>query len=127
MHYHKALIGVEINYSLTPTKRLSENYSYPNLYMREKLDGITNKVELKYGFETTKKTKPIIINNLVSIMRDNPTLEVDKETLREMSVFVKTTGGGEAMSGFHDDLVMALAIAHYIGSQQDTDWLDVED
>lgn len=126
MHYHKALIGVEINYSRLPTKILSEKYSYPNLYMREKVDGITNKVELKYGFETTPKTKPIIVNNLVSVMRDNPTLEVDRETLREMSVFVKTTHGGEAMTGFHDDLVMALAIAHYIGSQQDTEWLDTE-
>ncbi len=126
MHYNKALIGVEINYSRLPTKILSEKYSYPNLYMREKLDGISNKVEMSYGFETTSKTKPIIINNLVAVMRDNPTLEVDRETLKEMSVFVKTTHGGEAMDGFHDDLVMALAIAHHVGKQQDTDWLPVE-
>ena len=57
MHYNKALIGVEINYSRLPTKILSEKYSYPNLYMREKLDGISNKVVMSYGFETTPKTK----------------------------------------------------------------------
>ena len=125
MMYHEALIGIEINYSRHPTRVLAEKYSYPNLYMREKLDGITKKTVLDYGFETTPKSKPIIINELVSWFRDNPTLEVDRETLKEMSVFVKKDHGRmEAIDGFHDDLVMALAIAHFVGHQGESAWIE---
>lgn len=128
MLYHEAMIGVEINYSRQPTRVLAEKYNYPSMYMREKLDGITKKIMLDFGFETTKKSKPIIINELVSWFRDNSTLEVDRETLREMSTFVKKDGGiMEAIDGFHDDLVMALAIAHFVGKQQQSEWIEPKD
>ena len=128
MLYHEAMIGVEINYSRQPTRVLAEKYNYPSMYMREKLDGITKKIMLDFGFETTKKSKPIIINELVSWFRDNSTLEVDRETLREMSTFVKKDGGiMEAIDGFHDDLVMALAIAHFVGKQQQCEWIEPKD
>ena len=128
MLYHEAMIGLEINYSRQPTRVLAEKYNYPSMYMREKLDGITKKIMLDFGFETTKKSKPIIINELVSWFRDNSTLEVDRETLREMSTFVKKDGGiMEAIDGFHDDLVMALAKAHFVGKQQQSEWIEPKD
>ena len=46
-------------------------------------------------------------------------LEYDKETLREMLTFVTNQDGRmEAMSGKHDDLVMASAIAHWVSISQ---------
>lgn len=125
-YYHDAIIGIEINYSRQPI-RVLRDYSYPNLYMREKVDGITKKVEMDYGFQTTTKTKPIIIAELVSIMRENSSLEVDRETLKEMTTFVKKDNGKqEAIDGSHDDLVMALAIAHFISKQYTHDWIPLE-
>lgn len=125
-YYHDAWIGLEINYSSYPTRVLHRKYNYPNLYMRETLNKITDKTELVYGFETTKKTKPIIINELVAKLRENPTMEVDADTLRELMVFVKKAHGVmEAIDGYHDDLVMALAIAHFISSKQKTTWMDI--
>ena len=42
------------------------------------------------------------------------------ETLEEMLVFIRNEKGRpEAQEGCHDDLVMALAIAYYIGPQQE--------
>lgn len=126
-YYHDALIGIEINYSRQPTRVLQKQYAYPNLYMRERLDRIADKVELDYGFETTTKTKPIIIAELVVLMRTDPTIEVDAETLKEMTTFVKKENGKqEAIDGAHDDLVMATAIAHFISKKQTNQWIAVE-
>ena len=127
-YYHDALIGIETNYSRQPTRILSSTYNYPNLYLRERVDGMTDTVEKVFGFETTPKTKPIIISELVSRMREDPTIEPDIETLKEMLVFVrKENGKQEAIDGQHDDLVMALAIAHFVSTQQTSTWIPIED
>ena len=125
MYYNEALIGIETNYSRYPT-RVLQKYGYTNLYMRERLDKISDSVEMIPGFETTTKTKPIIIGELVELMRNDPTIEVDVETLKEMTTFVKKENGKmEALDGAHDDLVMAKAIAHFISSQQSKQWIGV--
>lgn len=125
MYYHEALIGIETNYSRHPTRVLQKKYGYPNLYMRQRVDRLNDKVEEVCGFETTTKTKPIIIGELVELMRNDPTIEVDVATLKEMTTFVKKDNGKqEAIDGAHDDLVMAKAIAHFISSQQTKKWID---
>ena len=56
---------------------------------------------------------------LQAIINDHIELINDKETLEEMLVFVRNEKGRpEAQEGCHDDLVMALAIAYYIRTQQ---------
>lgn len=126
MYYHEALIGIEINYSRQPTRILQKKYNYPNLYMRERLDGASDKPIMDYGFETTSRTKPIIIGELVETMRNAPWCEVDVPTLKEMTTFVKKENGKlEAIDGCHDDLVMAKAIAHFISKKQTNQWIEV--
>lgn len=122
-YYNDALIGIETNYSRHPI-RVIQKYGYTNLYLRERVDEVSKKVERVYGFETTRKTKPIIIGELVELMRD-PSIEVDTETLKEMTTFVKKDNGKmEAIEGAHDDLVMAKAIAHFVSSQQTSQWIE---
>lgn len=125
-YYHDALIGIEINYSRQPTRILQKKYNYPNLYMRERLDGASDRSVMDYGFETTYRTKPIIIGELVELMRNNPYIEEDIPTLKEMTTFVKKENGKlEAIDGCHDDLVMAKAIAHFISKKQTRTWIEV--
>ncbi len=124
-YYNDALIGIETNYSRHPTRVLQHKYGYPNLYMRERMDRITDTVESVAGFETTPKTRPIIIAELVERIREDPTIDPDIPTLREMLTFVKLESGRqEAMAGYHDDLVMSLAIAHHISPQGSRKWSD---
>jgi len=126
-YYNDALIGLEINYSRQPTRLLSQKYAYPNLYLRERVDAISNKTVMDYGFETTRATKPVIISELVELMRNDPTIESDIPTLREMTTFVRKDNGKlEALDGCHDDLVMATAIAHFISGKQTHQWIEVE-
>lgn len=116
--YNKALIGIETNYSTYPNKEL-ERLQYPNLFIREKEDTYTHKPIKSYGFETNKKTRPIIIARLVEEYRDNIEQVNDKDTLKEALTFIKNENGRpEAQEGYHDDLIMAKAIAHYIRPSQ---------
>ncbi len=123
-YYHWALIGIETNYSRVPMRRL-EALKYPNLYLRERLDQHNDELTKISGFQTTKATKPIIISNLIALMRENPAVECDIDTLKEMLTFVrKENGKQEAQQGYHDDLVMAKAIANFIASQQgEPNWI----
>ena len=118
MYYNEALIGIENNYSTYPTKKLKE-YNYPNIYLRELEDNISEKVQDKYGFVTNKATRPIILSILKEVFRDNIWWINDIDTLREALVFiVNEKGRPEAQPGEHDDLIMGLAITYYIRTQQ---------
>ena len=126
--YHEALIGVEVNYSLQPTKYLAEKLKYSNLYVREQLDHIKQVIVKRFGFETNSKTRPVILSDLQALIREDVTILEDAATLKEMLTFVKNDKGrAEAMEGFHDDLVMALAIANFISSQQTASWIEVKE
>lgn len=127
IYYNTALIGIEINYSRKPMREL-EDLNYPSLYMRERVDTLSREIVKAYGFRTDSATRPVIISELVETMRDDITRETDIQTLREMLTFVrKTNGRKEAQDGFHDDLVMASAIAHFIAkSQGEHKWIAVK-
>lgn len=114
MFYKNALIGIENNFDSYPNMEL-QRLGYKNLYVREKTDDITHRKYNEYGFKTTTITRPLIISNLVEIVREHTDLITNKETLEEMLTFVRNTKGRpEAQLGAHDDLVMALAIAYFI-------------
>lgn len=115
-YYNNALVSIEVNYSTYPIKEL-ERLGYHYQYIREHVDTYLNNTKKSYGFRTDKMTRPLIIANLVQIVRDHIELFSDIETLEEMLTFVRNENGrAEAMSGSHDDLTMALCIAYYCRS-----------
>lgn len=118
MFYNKALLGPESNFSTYPIQKLIE-LSYPNIFVRKKEDTYSNKYEKSFGFKTTSITRPLVLGNLQEIVKDEIEKICDIETLREMLTFiVNKNGRAEAEEGYHDDLVMALAISYYIRTQQ---------
>lgn len=126
MYYNIAIVGIEVNFSYQPTNRL-HRAGYPHLYVREHIDSLTNRVDKRYGFKTTALTRPVIIAELKRKFREsNGTIVCDIPTLNEMLTFVKNQKGKpEAIVGKHDDLVMSLAITHFIGQQGDHTYTDV--
>jgi len=116
-YFNWALIGIETNYSTYPVKEL-QRLDYPNQYIREVEDSINLTTQKRYGFQTTKLTRPIIIADLACIVREQTELINDPETLGEMLTFVRDKKGRPAaQTGTHDDLIIALAIAYYIREQ----------
>jgi phage terminase large subunit len=119
MWYNEALIGPEANFSTYPILEL-ERLGYKNLYVRETIDEFTHDVKRSYGFLTNTKTRPVIIANLIKVVREDITVLNDQVTMEEMLTFIRNpeTLKPEAEPGSHDDTVMALCIAHYIRPQQ---------
>lgn len=119
MHYNTALIGVETNFSTHPMQVLSR-LRYSKQYVREQSpDAFTGRLQDKYGFVTTAANRMDMLGRLRSLVRMEVGLLNDLPTLHEMTTFVRNERGKpEAGQGFHDDCIMALAIAHAIRGQQ---------
>ncbi|NCC19217.1 MAG: hypothetical protein EOM29_09790 [Bacteroidia bacterium] len=128
MYYNTALIGVETNFSITPMREL-EKLKYPRLYLRDRFDNLTSKYTKALGWETTSKTRPVMIDNLVRWVRESTELFLDSRLLREMLTFIKnpTSGKKEAQEGKHDDLVIAAAVAYQIAEQMTSVYEEIDD
>lgn len=111
--YNNALVGVEVNnHGLTTIQHL-RNHFYRNLYMRETNE--ENQFQERtavMGWRTDRKTKPIIINNLATAIRDGDIIDLDIVFIRECMTYVRDDQGHtNAQDGMYDDTVMAKAIA----------------
>jgi uncharacterized protein (DUF3820 family) len=116
-YYKDALIGIEANFDSYPLMEL-QRLGYPLQYVREAIDTYTGKTEKRFGFKTTSLTRPTILSRLIEIVREHCYTINDSATLEEMLTVVRNEKGRiEAAEGSHDDLTMALAIAHQIREQ----------
>lgn len=117
MYYKRALISIEANFDSYPLRELVR-LGYDNLYVREKFDDNTGKIEKKFGFRTTNITRPVILSQLIEIVREHTETINDKDTLEELLEIIKNERGRiEAQEGKHDDQMMGLAIAHEARNQ----------
>ena len=117
-YYNDALLGIEVNYSTYPVKML-ELMRYPRQYLRQRVDVLGAGFQNSLGWETTSRTRPVAIAELVKGFREDPEMVRDRGTLAEMRVFqYNADHRPEALPGEHDDLVMALCIANAIRDQQ---------
>ena len=66
------------------------------------------------GFSTTMKTRPLIVAKLEEFIRNKLITVYSSRTVNEMKTFIWRNGKPQAMKGYHDDLIMALAIACWV-------------
>ena len=109
--YNAALCCVESNnHGLTTITEL-RHLGYPKLYRRRQLNSVTNTVGQEFGWKTTRTSKPLMIDELSSALRNFELTIYDRHTLAELRTFVRNERGG--MSGSpYDDRAMALALAN---------------
>jgi hypothetical protein len=112
--YNLALIACERNnHGLGVVTQLF-HYGYPKLYM-EMVPDPPGKPRKRYGWVTSRTTRPLIIDNLIKEVTEGSDGIVCKETFEEMLSFkIQDNGKMEADSGCHDDRVMSYAIAKYV-------------
>lgn len=114
VRYNTAWLAVESNNHGISTLTELNKRRYPLLYV-EMVPEPPNKLRKRYGWKTSKATKPLCIDNLVSILREDRHGIQCAETFGEMLTFVlKDDGSMEAQEGLHDDRVMSLAISHQV-------------
>lgn len=111
---HDADRNVEGDQSMFILNRLRRNYD--NLYMRRaSADAIREGILSRYGFHTNAGTKPMIIANLVQMIREGGYVERDQDCLDEYLTYEKRPNGSYgALPGTHDDLLMTRAIGLHI-------------
>ncbi|MDE6379648.1 MAG: terminase [Muribaculaceae bacterium] len=89
---------------------------YPNLYARRQSpEDIIEGRPRKYGFHTNVSTKPMIISNLVRIVREGLYIERDERCVDELLTYERRPNGSYgALTGKHDDMLMTRAIGLHI-------------
>lgn len=116
--YNDALLAVETNFSTFCVREL-QRLGYPRQYVREVFDDYTHKTTHAYGYRTDSKSRPVAIATLIEAVRGDVRIIRDRKTVEEMLTFVRTEDWrAEADAGAHDDLVIALAIAHHVRPRQ---------
>ena len=66
------------------------------------------------GFSTNAKTRPLIISRLEEEIRLKTLIFHSKRTYEEATTFIYQNGKAEALDGYHDDLIMSLAIGEQV-------------
>ena len=109
--FNSALCCVESNnHGLTTITEL-RHLGYPRLYRRRSLNSVSNRMSQEYGWKTTRTSKPLLIDDLSSALRNDELVIRDKNTIAELRTFVRNERGSMNGSPF-DDRVIALALAN---------------
>jgi len=97
------------------------DYAYPNIYFSIKSSHeyieqyqAENMTSAVAGFTTTMKTRPLIVAKLEEFIRNKLIKIHSSRTINEMKTFIWRNGKPQAMKGYNDDLIMALAIACWV-------------
>ncbi len=100
--YNRALLVVERNNHGHGVLAHLQSLGYPNLYREQG----------QYGWLTSSVTRPAMIENLAAALVTEPALFKSQHLLNEFRTFVRhSDGSSAAVSGTHDDCVMAMAVA----------------
>ena len=110
-YYNDALIGVERNaIGITPLTVLRD-LNYPNLYYRERLGMMTEKITSELGWITDQHSKEVLISDATNLLRDKRLGVYDEQTVGEMMSYVRDADGhANAAKSAYDDRVMAFLI-----------------
>jgi hypothetical protein len=110
-YYRTALVGVERNGpGLAVVNRLRDR-QYPRLYRQEVLDQRRRTLTERLGWQTSRTTKPLIIEDLVTAVRKHEIVFWDEALRRELLTFVRDERGVLGKPTIKDDAVMSTAIA----------------
>lgn len=122
-YYNNSLLVIESNTLETEntdgehTEYILDELSgaYSNLYARNSAESVRANAPTKWGFHTNRATKTMIINNFVSILREQGYVEKDTKACDEMRNYEKKQNGSfGAIEGQHDDILMNRMIGLYI-------------
>ena len=112
-YFNNALLAVESNSMGVATITRLQQMGYMNLYYQTKrVITMTDEEGSRPGFRMTTSTKPMVIGYLKRAIDEEDIWIPSKEIIAELKTYVANDKGQtEALSGNHDDLIMALAIA----------------
>jgi hypothetical protein len=116
LYYNRGWLAVEVNGpGIAVADPLHKDYRYSKMYRRRRIDKLTQEVEKKPGWETTKVTKPAMEATFGGALQEGTHGLRDRRTARQLSTYVIDEKGRHgAVHGEHDDRLMAAMIAHRV-------------
>jgi len=119
--YGNCMIVVENNTIGFSTLEKLKEKKYPNIYHSIKSTHeyieeylAENRGGAVAGFTTSSKTRPLIIAKLEQFIRNRVITIYSSRLANEMKTFIWHNGKATAQRGYHDDLIMALAIGCWV-------------
>ncbi|MCD8297938.1 MAG: hypothetical protein LUC88_10235, partial [Prevotella sp.] len=110
--YNKGLLVIEkASAGHTVVDKIKHDYKYINMYKFKSYDQKSGKSRRKVGWETTAKSKPIMISDMQEMFETGQCLVNSKDLLNEMKLFELVDNGKMQAASGHDDTVMAFAMA----------------
>jgi hypothetical protein len=119
-YYNDALLVVEkASGGHTVLDKLKNQFGYANIYKCKSYDAAGN-LRRKAGWETTAKTRPLLINDFVEVWESGQCWINSPVLLGEMQLFVDKGGRAEHAGRTGDDAIFAfgMAIQGYKSGQQ---------
>jgi len=111
-YYNNALLAVESNSLGIATLNRLKQMNYVNLYHQTKVANVSNEEGSRLGWRTTQATKPMIIAHLKNAIENDDVNLASPRIIQECLDYVADDNGRtNAISGGHDDTVIATAIA----------------
>jgi len=122
--YNNALLVVEnANVGFSAIEEIMAR-QYPNLYYGDNSNTLVETAEsyamksdkgrLTPGFNTSTKTRPVLLAKYYDYVRQKAVIIRSKRLLLEMRTFVWLNGKAQGAQGYHDDLVMSAGIGLYV-------------
>lgn len=123
MDYGEAYLVVECNsFGLATAIDLNRKMDYGRMYFSKNIQEIyvrpydykVGENEIIPGFQTSKRTRPLVVNNLRVHLREGTLKIYSKQLMNEFRTFIQKGDRPEAEKGKNDDLIFALAIGLFI-------------
>ncbi|GIV43974.1 MAG: hypothetical protein KatS3mg035_1097 [Bacteroidia bacterium] len=130
--YNNAYLVVECNtFGLGVAFTLRDTLQYPRMFYSKNVQDIhvrsisdykvSEGVEIP-GFQTTVKTRPLVVTSLINHLRENSLILHSPRLTAEFGTFVMVGNKPQHEPGYNDDLIFAAGIALYI---RDTEYKHV--
>lgn len=115
LSYNNAFIIVENNEGAGTfiAEMLRSELEYENLYYdrKQNSNNPSGKKLKEAGFRTTIKSRKLILDTLKLFINNKQLVLNDKNTISEFYTFICKNGKFQADDGYHDDMIMSLALA----------------
>jgi hypothetical protein len=130
--YNNAFVVVEANsFGLSVGFDLRDKLQYKRLFYSKNIQDMHVRSTSDYkipegieipGFQTSRKTRPLLIKSIIEHMREGGLTLHSHRILAEMKTFIVKGERPEAEQGYNDDLIFALGLALYV---RDTEYGNV--
>lgn len=91
------------------------SHYYKNIYSRTPSDKVKEGEPVEYGWHTNRSTKPMIVENFISELRESGYVERSGIACDELRTYEqKKNGSYGAKAGCHDDVAMTRMIGLYV-------------